>query len=216
MSVRRPSEDRQAGFTLIELLIVVAITGMLMVLAVTSFRAVNGGWRRLSAHSEFSEDKVGTGMFLRNLLSQCYPFRSFDADGKPRLSFKGNSSEIDFFAPLGERFGTDDIVQYRLLFTYAHELILAWRFDRPSFLETDSSPWSETIVATDIAKPQFFYFGAPNKHDAAIWQSSWDRSDALPQLIDLHLYKEPEEDIIVAPTVTALICDSPSRSLCPA
>jgi general secretion pathway protein J len=209
---------RDDGFTLVELLIVLAITGMLTVLMVSGFRSVNGMWRRMTTYNETAARSDALRNFLSELLSQCYPAVVMGEDGQQTLAFSGEPSEIRFLAPLPERFGAADIVQYRLRLTADRGLVLAWRFDRAYADDASFGYWTELSVVAAPLQGKLLYFGSPGEHDAGGWQTSWHRRDALPKLIELRLsgMQEPISDaeILVAPQATAILCQNTDRLQC--
>jgi len=206
---------RQAGFTLIELLIVLAITGMLTALIAGGFHGINGAWQRLAGRDAATQQFDAARNFLRGLLSQCYPEMARGTDGRMGLSFAGSADEIRFLGPLPQRFGTDDIVQYRLRLTKGGALVLGWRFDRDYADDGVAGAWAELPVLDGIAHGSFWYFGPASAQDTPIWHTSWPRRDMLPSLIDIRVQGAGlPANILAAPRVTAVFCKQADQSLC--
>jgi general secretion pathway protein J len=218
MLPRRGRTER--GFTLVEMLVVVVIAGLLTALTAGGVRDMSRRWQKISERDAALDSTVAMRHFLLGLLESCVPILSLGEGGVKVLSFSGNKNEMTFLAPLPQSIGPGDIAQYRLRILPGGTLALDWRLDRaypPGVSATVIGAWMEVTLVTGLNNPYFAYFGAADSQSQAGWLASWQRADAMPELIDVHLGAgegSTERGVIVAPQVTAVFCDSTAISLC--
>ena len=215
--------QRRAAFTFVELLVALAIlvTAFAMVFTIftTTLRAWNQGTEALTKlhHGDFVMDQLVQSLRSAAFFDSSPEFYEFRLEkgqrgGNPadRMSWVSSSTA---FMPLDS--------------PYAHGLNrIAVSIDRagyaqygfsvqamPHLIDEDDAPDDPWIVSTRVQGFRCRIFD----DELGAWQDGWDESNAIPSLVELTLYLEPEEpydpplriqravQIPIAPLVTSRV-----------
>jgi prepilin-type N-terminal cleavage/methylation domain-containing protein len=202
-----PDFSREAGFTLVELLVVLAVLALLSGLVLAGLQTAASGWQRVARSNADNDERQATRNMLRGLLSQINPEKRDKTSGST-VRFAGNRDRLTFLAPLGQRFGAQDIVLYTLRFAENGGLRIGWRLDRDAVAgeeNLDSAEVEEDVV--DCVDGSFSYYGQTEDGGETRWWSNWEARAALPLLIRInYAWHLRREDIVAAPLITAGLC----------
>ena len=187
------ANNRESGFTLLELLVSLALTALLMAAVPATLKFAQRG---VAAAAELdSRARVGSAlMFLEQRLSEATASYDRGDDGRLRILFNGEPNSLAFVAPL--TFKTEDSGLAR--FTYAlgsdsqgrSGLLLTWLPWRPAPAEGQSTAAEEPrsrLVITPANNFGLRYFGAASADDQPGWSETWQRNDALPDLVEFRV-----------------------------
>ncbi|KJC43924.1 hypothetical protein UB31_22285 [Bradyrhizobium sp. LTSP849] len=197
---------RDAGLTLVELLVVLALMGMMGVLAASGLRAASVSWQRTLLRNSESEELFAIEKQMRQLVSRASS-EKLGSWSHGMVRFEGTRDHVNFLAPLAPRFGAQDIVAYTIGFTGDSRLSIVWQLDRGSLSgqkSLASAPLEETLEGAEDGA--FAYFGATDS-DQPRWRDSWQAQQRLPQLVRMRFnWRGQSEELIIAPLTTAGPC----------
>ena len=202
---RGAARSRESGFTLVELLVGLTLVAMLGALMLLGYRAVVPAWQRTEARAAATRSLALAQDTLQRLLSGAYP-AVIGEPGERHVDFSGSADQIEFLAPLPQRFGARVIARYRLTSPGDGTLRLN---ATPELGEGDQPPAaSETVLLDGLAGARFSYRGADEPGVAPTWQEDWSGRKTLPDLIRFRLSGRDASaagwpDITIAPLVTA-------------
>lgn len=202
-----------AGLTLVELLVVLALMGMIGVLAAFGLRAASVSWQRTLTRNGDREELLAIEKQMRQLVSKASS-EKLGSWSNGTVRFEGMRDHVNFLAPLAPRFGAQDIVVYTIGFTSENKLNIVWQLDRGS-LSGQKSPSAAPVVEVleGVEEGQFAYFGSIDS-DQPQWRDSWQAQQRLPQLVRMRFsLRGQSEELIIAPLMTAGPCSIPSSDL---
>lgn len=200
----------QRGFTLLELLLAFALLGIVMLLVGGALRLAARSWDAGEAQVETVGQMRIAENFLRQQLSQLYPWRWKKAQGMP-LAFKGGAESLSYTAPLVARAGQGGISWFHLSLEPSgetHRLVLRRLVPDSSLLAfPDFAEAEKTVLAEEISDLKLRYFGREGRATAVqepTWRDTWEDPDRLPILIELKV--KPRRglswpELLVAPMV---------------
>ena len=228
----RPDAGQDAGLTLVELLVVLAVLGLLSVLATAGLHAAAQGWQSIVRHNVEREELQATSQQLCRLLTQIYPAKvrnnnspaataatmtsataatdmttaaaaMTSAKAGATVRFYGDARRMVFLAPLAPRFGASDMVLYTLRFADDGTLRISWRLDRPQAGSVESPARAEDVIA-GIANGTFDYYGQREEGGETGWWTTWTEQQRLPRLIRVRFTAHGAvEEQVIAPIITA-------------
>jgi prepilin-type N-terminal cleavage/methylation domain-containing protein len=193
----RPADD---GFTLIEALVGLVLLGLIMALIGVALRFSGSALERATVADRGASFAAVRG-FLEQRLAEAIPVFGQDASGRVRIAFAGRADALSFVAPLergpaGPGLYRFDLEEDRSAGTDRVTLRLAMRLHHASAgagAATTAEPAEERALIGGLAGVRFRYFGWPQGRGAPVWQESWERPEAMPELVELHLVL-PEGD----------------------
>ena len=200
----RPGTGQDSGLTLVELLVVLAVLGLLSILATAGLHTAAEGWQNIVRHNVDSEELQATSQQLRRLLRQIYPTKIRNNNSPDAtVRFYGDARGMAFLAPLARRFGASDMVLYTLRFADDGTLRISWRLDRPQAGSIESSARAEDVIG-GLANGTFDYYGQREDGGEIGWWTTWTERKTLPRLIRVRFISHGHiEERVIAPMITA-------------
>ena len=204
------SSNRQQGFSLLELLIAMTIMGFILTLLFSGFRLASTSWDSAERHmDDNSQLQIGRS-FLKNMLTQAYPYRWLKSPDR-RVAFVGTSSSIHFVAELPSHLSSGGFQQIFLDARQNGEKI-ELVFRRSDFKSNDTDfgqgdDNSERVVIGNAKEIVFSYFG-PESIEAlpeglSRWSNEWNHPKLLPKLIRIHISTSLEwPDLLISPLIS--------------
>ena len=186
---RRAGEQ---GFTLIEVLVSLVLLSLLLALLGGTVRYARATWdagARLEREAGY--DAIA---FVRARLSEAVPLYEPGEAGIVRLNFTGAPDSLSFVAPAPNGPAGAGLYRYALQVT-------AGREGTPGALSVRLSPYypkrtgdagelAETHVLADrVQSISFRYFGRKSLRAQSEWQTAWTRVDALPDLVEMTIFR---------------------------
>lgn len=188
------------GFTLIELLIGMTMLGLIMLLLFSSLHMTGKSWslarNKIDRTNEF---RIATH-FISTRIQQAIPIVWLDKK-KREVAFKGTENEINFVSSLPSHRGggglhllTMKLIeiedQTKLVLQYQSAITTEQSFDG-----FDSDLYETTVIADNINKLEFSYFGKPDKDSDPKWMDEWNITEQLPQIVRVNISSyEPEQN----------------------
>jgi general secretion pathway protein J len=182
-----PQSARDGGYTLIELLISLTILALLLAMVPGTLRLGKRAWE--TSGSPVSTAAAAALSFVEQHLKSALPVYQSDSSGLPQLVFEGSENSLSFVAELAT--GPAGGGLYRVDVGPRPEtgnLAMRLSLFRPNpDASTTAAPGGIEIrdLGGIYSGIQFKYFGSPAPGQPAQWQSTWHRSDRLPDLVDL-------------------------------
>ncbi|HSA80703.1 MAG TPA: prepilin-type N-terminal cleavage/methylation domain-containing protein [Geminicoccaceae bacterium] len=180
---------RSHGFTLVELLVVLATFGLLSLLLLGVLRFGVRAWETGVERVADEQEIVLAQSLLRRLLGQAQLLPP-DERAEDRPGFLGGRERLRFVAPMPPHLTLGGFYVLALELnrdSKSQELIVRWNPYRPDDDPEDFGPSTESVkhadLLDDVESLSLEYFGARAADDDPIWMDSWDRMDALPQLV---------------------------------
>jgi|GEM_PF-6267771 len=200
----RQDAGQDSGLTLVELLVVLAVLGLLSVLATAGLHSAAEGWQSIVRHNVESEELRATSQQLRRLLTQIYPTKIRNKNSsRATVRFYGDARRMAFLAPLAQRFGASDMVVYTLHFADDGTLRISWRLDRPQAGSAEPSARAEDVIG-GLANGTFDYYGQLEEGGETGWWTTWTERQSLPRLIRVRFTSHGAmEERVIAPMITA-------------
>lgn len=182
---------KDAGFTLVEVMVVLALLGMLTVLA---YGAVSFGafaWRRTSEHRAKDADRMAVVRVLRESITRAYPaFRSRNPSDL-RIRFNGTKDSLELIAPLPEAIEAGVMARERFYvgaFEAGPVLCMDWALDLPAATSGELKP-RVVRLADAVSILQLGYFGAVDRLHGRSWHDQWLDMTALPEMVRARIWR---------------------------
>lgn len=215
MNRRGPASNvvNQRGFTLVELLIGLVLTALVMTLIFGSLRIVSRSWDSVEYRQQQVTEQYQLQQLLRRLLAQAQAERLRDVDNVLQATFRGESEQVIFLAPLQSGNPEAGLSWYRLVLSPAtaerpQALVLESRaysqgesvdwvslFDPVVTVLEDGTalapPVEHVLRVTGDARLSFRYLYYEPGELAEI-SDQWLEQTALPLRVDLFLEEFPE------------------------
>lgn len=180
-----------AGFTLVELLLSITLMSILLGLTYTGLRAA-------TRSTERGEDKLAVAVeirashqFIRKQLNQMLPlaFAEQDDTEQTRVVFSGDSSRIQFVAPMPGYLGSGGPqVQAIELANGDGGYVLQFRHALLQFFEEEYLYDRDPVtLLEDIESAGFEFMGWDEEGLPTPWMSVWDQQYTLPIAVRLNL-----------------------------
>lgn len=196
------------GFTLIEILVALAILALLVGLIPQALR-LTGRAAMLEAGASRGEQILAALQFLDTRLKAVLPLSERDSTGLTSLVFSGTPETIRFVSPartgpegggiyrfeLGPVSGEEGAGEVRGLMLRQSQ----WHPEK----DRASTVWTQELVPDD-ARVRLRYFGAAQQRTAPLWAVTWQRTDAMPLMIEITIEDTRmgrSQRLIVAPMV---------------
>lgn len=190
--------SRQAGFTLLELVVAITLMGLVLVVLYSGLRLGLNGWDSGEQRAEATNRLRLVQEFLRRQLAQSITvYRPDDKLGRA-VVFAGESSRIEFVAPMLAQLGQGGLYRIRIEVTDGR-LWLRWRPYLPS--DPAAGQEQEMVLLDGVDAVQWNYFGPEQDWDLEPprWRSDWTSTFRRPWLVrlNLNLDRKPWPDLVV-------------------
>jgi general secretion pathway protein J len=192
---RRLSAPVQAsrGFTLLELLVGMAVFAVMAGIVLGGIRLGAKSWDAAAERSESVDEMRVAHALLRRQLSSALPIATSRA-GSWDLLFDGDAESVRFVSELpgyvsggGVHFVSLELADG----DGGNDLVLRWR---PLHALDAEAPPDEAVLARNVGKLRFRYFGALTRNASPEWLDSWRNSKTMPLLVALSLEQENGEN----------------------
>ena len=177
------------GFTLLELLVGMAVFAVMAAIVLGGIRLGVKSWDAAAERSEaVDEIRVVHGL-LRRQLSSALPIATSRA-GSWNLVFDGDAGSVRFVSELPGYVSGGGIHFVTLELAGGADLVLRWR---PLHALDTEAPPDEVVLARNVGKLRFRYFGARTRNALPEWLESWGDSRTMPRLITISVEQESGE-----------------------
>ena len=175
------------GYTLIELLISLTILALLLAMVPGTLRLGKRAWETPGGVEDVPA--AAALAFAERNLRSALPIYQRDANGLPQIVFEGREQSLSYVAdllsgPSGGGLYRIDIGPVQSPGFTSSGLAVRVTLFRPDG-NLKSAATEERELNATYSAVQFRYFGSPSPGAAAEWQSTWHRSDRLPDLVDI-------------------------------
>jgi general secretion pathway protein J len=214
MTGRLPIDgDPRAGFTLLELLVAITLLGLLMAALFAGLQLGARAWERGEERVDQSTRLQAVQDFLRDRLTQSYPFDVVeDGTRRRRLMFEGTSEALRFVTLMPEHLGTG-FAEFVVTIgdqDDARHLLVRWlpfEVSGPTPASANAEPQVKVLLK-QIEDLQLSYYGAPSRELPATWYEEWRETSITPELVRIHVSFASGDsrhwpDLIVAPMTDA-------------
>jgi general secretion pathway protein J len=190
-SSRNNLPDYESGFTLIELLVSLTILALLLAMVPGTLRLGKRAWE---TPGQLEDNPAAAALqFAGQQLKRALPVYQTDSAGLPHIAFEGTESNVNFIAelasgPAGGGLYRIDIGPQRSsgnAFTGPVVRLELYRPDPRASAPGIRLPAEERELGASYSDVQFKYYGSPAPGQPAAWQPAWNRSDRLPDLVDI-------------------------------
>lgn len=206
-SEMRPDRATAArGFTLLELLVGMAVFALMAGIVLGGIRLGVKSWDAAAKRSAAVDEIRVVHALLRRQLSSALPLATSRAGGW-NLVFNGDADSVSFVSELpgyvsggGIHFVTLELEKG----VEENNLMLRWR--PLHALDTDGS-LDEAVLARNVGKLRFQYFGARTRNALPEWLESWRDLRTMPRLIRVSVEQDGSEswpELVVALEVDAV------------
>lgn len=182
-------QARSHGFTLVELLVVLATVGLLSLLLLGTLRFGVRAWESGVERVAQEQEIVLAQSLLRRLLGQAQLLAE-EGEAEDRPVFVGGRERLRFVAPLPPHLTVGGFYVLSLELnhgTNTQDLLIRWHLyrpdDDPEDFESSTPRAKHANLLDQIESLSLEYFGAAEDDYDPTWMESWDRADALPQLV---------------------------------
>lgn len=185
--------ENEAGFTLLELLVSLVLTALLMAAVPPALKFAGRGVA-VAAELDRRAHADAALAFVEQRLSEATAIYGRGDDGRLQIIFKGEAQTVSFVAPLSFKAGDSGFARYTIGLGNDSEghagLLLTWSPWRPAppggIPPPAVEPRSRLIVspAIDLGLK---YYGAASATDDPQWSDDWQRTDALPDMVEFKL-----------------------------
>lgn len=194
------------GFTLLELLVGMAVFALMAGIVLGGIRLGVKSWDAAAARSAAVDEMRVVHALLRRQLSSALPLATSRAGGW-NLVFEGNGESVKFVSELpgyvsggGVHFVTLELARG----VDGEDLVLRWR--PLHALDTDEPP-DEAVLARNVERLRFQYFGARTRNALPEWLETWRDLRTMPRLIRVSVEQDGSgswPELVVALEVDAV------------
>lgn len=176
---------REAGFTLVELLVALALLALSVAMLPGALRLGARAWDAQTELERASdaglalhaiEQKLATALLLQDLDPET---------GQLRFGFSGDARRLNFLAASDTGPAGAGVYRWRLEPATASDTGLVMQVSLHGAKSGEAGLETRTLLR-ETTPVRFRYFGSqPTDDDDAQWRDAWDRTDALPTLVEL-------------------------------
>lgn len=202
--------NRDNGFTLVELMIGMTMLGLIMLLLFSSLHMTGKSWSLAQKKIDRTDELRIATNFITTRIQQAIPIVWMDKRQR-EIAFKGMADEINFVSSLPAHRGGGGLHLLALkLIEEDHQKKLVLQYQsaittKQSFDAFASGSPESIVVAENINKLEFTYFGKPDAKKDSRWNDEWSSTEQLPQIVRVSIssYEPkqnwPELNIIIRP-----------------
>lgn len=182
---------RAAGFTLVELLLAITLMSILLGLTYTGLRAATRSAERGEKILAVGGEIRAAHQFVRRQLNQMLPlpFAVEDEGEQMRIIFEGDSSRIQYVAPMPGYLGAGG-PQVQMLEIASDDDGLVLQFSNSllqGFEQERLYDRAPVVLLQNVDSAGFEFLGRDEDDELTGWVSSWDQRDILPVAVRLNL-----------------------------
>jgi general secretion pathway protein J len=207
MTLIRRRRASELGFSLMEMLVSLVILALILAFLPGAFRLARQVWTATAMLDRDSGRDAGLD-FLETRLAEAMPLFEPGKAGLVNILFGGSTDSVRFVAPSRNGPAGGGI--------YRYSIELRASEGAPGSLVVQVAPYlgpqaqgaspaaEEQVLADDVTKAEFRYFGRHQLRQAATWQAEWKRTDALPDLVELNITRRRAGGLATRTIVTEL------------
>ena len=195
---------RDAGLTLVELLVALALASLTMTLLPGALRLANRAWEA-QAELERSSEVALALHAIEQRLASAQPV--YEVDTRLRsvaVAFKGTATMLEFVSASESGPAGGGLYRWLLAPVDADRTGLSLYVHPYTAARTEAHGETRALLRSG-ASVRFRYHGlqGPDTRRAQ-WHSDWSRTDALPELVEIHVQALPQARIVERRHVVAL------------
>lgn len=190
-----PQDSASAGFTLLEMLVALALLALFASALPQAYGLVRRTWA-ISAELSRDNPEQTARAFLQTRLAEATPVFDRKSEGD-EIAFAGSEDSLNFVAPLIHAPKGGGLYRFRLYVgpdaSGRSALLVSLEPHGPPQQRDEfnaAPPTQDVQRLAPAAGVRLRYFGRPAPREKAQWQSSWNRNDALPDLVEINLARE--------------------------
>jgi general secretion pathway protein J len=176
-----------SGFTIVELLVSLALMVLVASFLIGGVQFGHRVWD-LTARIDQAMPVPAVREALQLRLAAALPVQEVEEDGSLRMAFRGAPDRLSFVAALPARQLPAGLYKLDLRLGDDHALVLAssdFQQRHPGG-RLPGTLTASTLMA-QVSGLSLRYYGAAEPGDDKAWHSSWERADAIPDLIGITL-----------------------------
>lgn len=209
MTARRPQRGgrhrAEAGFTLIEVLVSLVLLALLLTLLAGGLRYARSTWDAAARLDELAGADMAEA-FLRARLAEAMPLYEQRKAGTVRALFYGDRDTMSFVAPAPNGPAGAGLYRYTLEAAAGagreRRLVVALEPHLPPLSDSAlERPQDRYDLMRSIRSVSFRYFGRGDLRAEPAWHTTWPRTDALPNLVEIVIARDDREGGPVALTI---------------
>ena len=176
---------REAGFTLVELLVALALLALSVALLPGTLRLGTRAWEAQSELERASDAGLALHA-VEHKLAAALPLQDLDPEtGQLRFGFSGDARRLNFLAASDTGPAGAGVYRWRLEPATAADTGLVMHVSLHGAQQGEAGVETRTLLR-EATPVRFRYFGSqPTEDDNAQWRDAWERTDALPTLVEL-------------------------------
>jgi len=207
MPVRRRRSASELGFSLMEMLVSLVILALILAFLPGAFRLARQVWTATAMLDRDSGRDVGLD-FMETRLAEAMPLFEPGKAGLVNILFGGSKDGVRFVAPSRNGPAGGGIYRYSIELRASEgapgSLVVQVAPYFGPLAQGAGPPAEEQVLADDVTKAEFRYFGRHELRQAATWQAQWKRTDALPDLVELNITRRRAGGLATRTIVTEL------------
>ncbi len=176
---------REAGFTLVELLVALALMALSVALLPGALRLGTRAWEAQTALERAGDAGLALHA-VEHKLAAALPLQDLDPEtGHLRFGFSGDQRRLYFLAASDNGPAGAGVYRWRLEPATASDTGLVLHISLHGARQGEAPVETRTLLR-EATPVRFRYFGPQPTEDAtAQWHDAWDRTDALPLLVEM-------------------------------